>query len=163
MGALLVIAPRIGRIYNVYTALALAALLMSAFDPFVLWDVGFLLSFIGTLGIVLFTPFFQFYLRFLERLPLGTHLAEILAVTLAAQTATLPLFAINFHEVSFIALLTNILTVPLLGLLLILGVLISVTGLFFLPLATLIGYVVWPFLIYMNTVVTWCFNIPGHT
>ena len=117
MGALLVIAPRIGRVYNVYTALALAALLMSALDPFVLWDTGFLLSFVGTLGIVLFTPFFQYYLRFLARLPLGTYLSEILAVTLAAQTATLPLFAINFNEVSFIAPITNILTVPLLGLL----------------------------------------------
>ncbi|HYK86722.1 MAG TPA: ComEC/Rec2 family competence protein, partial [Ktedonobacteraceae bacterium] len=34
MGILLVIAPRIGRIYNVYTALAFAALLMSLVDPF---------------------------------------------------------------------------------------------------------------------------------
>ncbi len=161
MGTLLVIAPRIGRIYNVYTALALAALLMSAFDPFVLWDVGFQLSFVGTLGIVLFTPFFQRCLRFLEHLPLGTYLTEILAVTLAAQTATLPLFAINFNEVSFIAPITNILTVPLLGLLLMLGMFISISGLFFQPLATLIGYIAWPFLTYMNTVVTLCFHIPG--
>ncbi len=161
MGALLIIAPRIGRIYNVYTALALAALLMSAFDPFVLWDTGFLLSFIGTLGIVLFTPFFQRYLHFLERLPFGTHLTEILAVTLAAQTATLPLFAINFNEVSFIAPITNILVVPLLGLLLMLGVFIGIAGLFFLPLAALIGYIAWPFLVYMNTVVAWCFHVPG--
>ncbi len=161
MGALLVIAPRIGRVYNVYTALALAALLMSAFNPFILWDVGFLLSFIGTLGIVLFTPFFQYYLHLLERLPLGPHLTEILAVTLAAQTATLPLFAINFNEVSFIAPITNILVVPLLGFLLMLGVFIGIVGLFFLPLAALIGYVAWPFLVYMNTVVTWCFHMPG--
>ncbi len=161
MGALLVIAPRIGRVYNVYTALALTALLISAIDPFVLWDIGFLLSFVGTLGIVLFTPFFQYYLHFLERFPLGTHLAEILAVTLAAQTATLPLFAINFNEVSFIAPITNILVVPLLGLLLVLGIFIGITGLFFLPLATLIGFIAWPLLVYMNTVVTWCFHTPG--
>ncbi len=161
MGALLVIAPRIGRIYNVYTALALSALLMSVFDPFVLWDIGFLLSFIGTLGIVLFTPFFQFYIRFLNRLPLGTHLTEILAATLAAITVTLPLFAINFHEVSFIAPVTNILTVPLLGLVLTLGLFICIAGLFFLPLATLLGYIAWPFLIYIHAVVTWCFNLPG--
>ncbi len=161
MGALLVIAPRIGRIYNVYTALALAALLISAFDPFALWDTGFLLSFIGTLGIVLFTPFFQYYLRFLQRLPLGTQLMEILAVTLAAQTATLPLFAMDFNEVSFIAPITNILIVPLLALLLMLGVFICTTGLFFLPLATLIGYIAWPFLMYVNTVVALCFNVPG--
>ncbi|GAC1407791.1 MAG: DNA internalization-related competence protein ComEC/Rec2 [Ktedonobacteraceae bacterium] len=160
MGALLVVAPRIGRVYNVYTALALAALVMSAFDPFVLWDVGFLLSFIGTLGIVLLTPFFQHHLRFLERLPLGTYLAEIFAVTLAAQTATLPLFAVTFHEVSFISPITNTLTVPLLGILLTLGILLCVTGLIFLPLATLVGNVVWPFLFYMQTIISWCFIVP---
>ena len=42
-----------------------------------------------------------------------------------------------------------------------LGVFIGIMGLFFLPLATLIGYITWPFLTYMNTVVTWCFNVPG--
>ena len=160
MGTLLIIAPRIGRTYNVYTALALAALLMSASDPFVLWSVGFLLSFIGTLGIVLFTPFFQRCLSFLERLPLGTQLAEILAVTLAAQIATLPLFAINFQEVSFIAPVTNILTVPLLAFLLMLGAFIGIAGLVSLQLATLIGYIAWPFLTYVTMIVTLCFNIP---
>ena len=160
MGALLVIAPRIGRVYNIYTALALAALSISAFDPFVLWDAGFLLSFIGTLGIVLLSPFFQFYLRFLERLPLGAYTAEILAATFAAITVTLPLVAIDFHEISFIAPVTNVLTVPLLGLLLLLGGILCIAGLLFLPLATLVGYIAWPFLIYVNSVVTWCSNIP---
>ncbi len=160
MGVLLVVAPRIGRVYNIYTALALSALLMSANDPFILWDAGFLLSFIGTLGIVLLTPFFQRCLHWLERLPFGTHLAEIFAVTLAAQTATLPLFAVDFHEVSFIAPITNILTVPLLGIVLTLGVLVCGAGLLFLPLATLVGWVAWPILLYMSSVVSRCFTVP---
>ncbi len=160
MGALLVIAPRIGRVYNIYSALALAALLLSIADPFVLWDSGFLLSFIGTLGIVLLSPFFQFYLRFLSQFPFGGHITEVLAATLAAITATLPLVAVDFHEVSFIAPLTNILTVPLLGLLLVLGIVLCIAGLLFLPLATLIGYVAWPFLFYVKTVILWSFNVP---
>ena len=160
MGVLLVVAPRIGRVYNIYTALALSALLMSIIDPFVLWDTGFLLSFIGTLGIVLLTPFFQRLFHPLERLPLGTHITEILAVTLAAQTATLPLFAVTFHEISFIAPITNILTVPLLGILLTLGMLQCVMGLLFPPLALVCGWIVWPILFYMQTIVSWCFHLP---
>ncbi len=160
MGVLLVTAPRIGRVYNIYTALALSAFLMSIVDPFVLWDTGFLLSFIGTLGIVLLTPFFQRCLHPLTHLLFGTHLVEIFAVTLAAQTATLPLFAVTFHEVSFIAPLTNILTVPLLAILLILGVLQCIAALLFLPFAFLIGWILWPVLLYMQTVVSWCFNLP---
>ena len=53
MGIILVIAPRFGRVYNVYTSMALAVLLMCIFDPFVLWNTGFQLSTLGTLGIVL--------------------------------------------------------------------------------------------------------------
>lgn len=155
-----IIAPRIGRIYNIYTALALTALLMSLLDPFILWDTGFQLSFFGTLGIVLLTPSFQRWLHSLECLPLGSHFVEIISATLAAQTATLPLFAVTFHEVSFIAPLTNILTVPLLGVVLVLGVFISGAGLLYAPLAVLFGWIAQPLLWYMVTVVTWCFRLP---
>ncbi len=160
MGVLLVVAPRIGRVYNIYTAFALAALLMTIFDPFILWDTSFLLSFTGTLGIVSFTPFFQRCLSMLERLPFGTPITEIFAVTLAAQTATLPLLAVDFHEVSLIAPVTNILTVPLLGLLLMLGVFICIAGLLYMPLAMILGWIAWPFLFYMQTAVSWCYTVP---
>jgi competence protein ComEC len=160
MGELLIIAPRIGRTYNVYTSLAFAALLMSLNDPFVFWDVGFQLSFLGTLGIVLLTPFFQRLLLPIERLPLGHILTENFAVTLAAQIATLPILALNFHLLSLIAPLTNVLTVPLLGTLILLGVLICATGLLFLPLALLIGWVALPLLNYVAWIVQWCANLP---
>lgn len=156
MGELLVIAPRIGRTYNIYTALSFTALLMSLNDPFVFWDVGFQLSFLGTLGIVLLTPLFQRLLLPIEHLPLGHILTENFAVTLAAQIATLPILALNFHLLSLIAPLTNVLTVPLLGTLIMLGVLICVTGLLFHPLALLIGWVALPLLNYVTFIVQWC-------
>ncbi|HLI90797.1 MAG TPA: ComEC/Rec2 family competence protein [Ktedonobacteraceae bacterium] len=161
MGILLVIAPRPGRSYNIYTALALTALLMSLADPFVLWNAGFQLSFLGTLGIVLLTPLFQRLLHPVEHIPLGYHIAEIIAVTLAAQVATLPISAITFQEISFIAPITNILTVPLLGLLILLGTLICGAGLVLPPLAALCGWVAWPLLWYVTGVVTWNARLPG--
>ncbi len=163
MGELLVIAPRIGRTYNIYTSLAFAALLMSLGDPFVLWDAGFQLSFIGTLGIVLFTPFFQRLLLPIARLPLGHVFSETLAVTLAVQVATLPILALDFQLVSLVAPLTNMLTVPLLGTLILLGVIICGAGLVFLPLAILIGWVALPLLQYVIWVVRWSANLPGAT
>jgi competence protein ComEC len=161
MGILLVIAPRLDRNYNIYTALALTALLMSLADPFVLWNAGFQLSFLGTLGIALLTPLFQRLLRPLERIPLGSHIAEIIAVTLAAQIATLPISAITFQEISFIAPITNVLTVPLLGLLILLGTLICGAGLVLPSLAALCGWVAWPLLWYVANVVTWNASLPG--
>ncbi len=160
MGITAVIAPRIGRVYNVYTSLAMTTLLMTLINPFVLWDVGFQLSFLGTLGIVLLTPFFQRLLRPLERLPLGDTTAEIIAVTLSAQIASLPLLALNFQLISLIAPVANILTVPLLSPLIILGLLIGGTGWLFAPLGILCGWIAWPLLWYVNTIVTWCAGLP---
>jgi competence protein ComEC len=156
MGILMVIAPLLGRVYNVYAALALAALGMSCADPFVLWDVGFQLSFIGTLGIVMLTPYCQYPLRPLMRLPFGHFVGEIIAVTLAAQIATWPIVAVTFQQVSFIAPLANLLTVPLLGVLIMLGMLICATGVFFAPLAWLCGWIAWPILWYTYTIVLLC-------
>ncbi|GCF11086.1 ComEC/Rec2 family competence protein [Dictyobacter arantiisoli] len=161
MGCFLVIAPRIGRTYNIYTALAFTAIGMSLLNPFVLWDVGFQLSFLGTLGIVLFTPYIQTLLRFLHPLPGGHFLAETGAVTIAAQIATLPIFAVTFQQVSFIAPLANMLTVPLLGIIIIIGILICGLGLLSLSLATVCGWVAWPFLWYMSQSILWCATLPG--
>ncbi len=161
MGMLIVIAPRLGRVYDVYTALAFAALGMSCVNPFVLWDVGFQLSFLGTLGIVMLTPYCQYLLRFLTYIPFGHVIDEIMAVTLAAQIATWPIVAITFQLFSFIAPFANLLTVPLLGVLIILGMLSCATGFFGAPLAWFCGLIVWPILWYTYTIVHWGGQIPG--
>jgi competence protein ComEC len=147
MGALLAIALSIGRYYNIYTSLAFAALLMSAWSPYLLWDVGFQLSMLGTLGIVLLSPFITRWLAYpLGHAPGGQQIAELLAITLAAQCATLPIQTINFGQLSLIAPLTNLLIVPLLGALLMMGLLVGCVGLA-LPLAGgWAGLVCWPLL-----------------
>ena len=161
MGILLVTAPRLGRIYNIYTALATAALLMTIFDPFVLWDAGFQLSFLGTIGIVVLTPLLQRLLKPIERLPFGHFINEIIAVTLAAQIATLPISALTFDEVSFVAPIANILTMPLLEPLILTGILLCVVGLISAPLALVCGWVTWPILWYLINVIKWCASLPG--
>jgi competence protein ComEC len=149
------------RAYNVYTALALTALLMSLQNPFILWDTGFQLSFVGTLGILLFTPPLQHSLRFLKAIPLGSHIAEVMAVTLAAQSATLPIFALSFNQISFVAPLANLASVPLLGPLLVLSTLMCAGGLLALPLAQIGGWLAWPLLWYMTGALNWCAQLPG--
>src|SRR6266487_1923109 len=160
MGIILVIAPRFGRVYNIYTALSLTALIMTMFDPFVLWNTGFQLSTFGTLGIVVLTPLFQHLFRPIEWFPFAILLTETVAVTLAAQIATLPIFAYAFTQVSFIAPLANLLTVPLLAALIFLGIALCVTGSIALPLGMLCGLIIFPLLKYTILVVSWCASIP---
>ncbi len=160
MGIILVLAPRFGRIYNIYTAMALAVLIMCIFDPFTLWNAGFQLSTIGTLGIVVLTPLLQRLFRPIDRLPFAHLVTETVAVTLAAQIATLPIFAFTFTQVSLIAPLANLLTVPLLSTLILLGLVLCVTGAIFPPLGILCGWIIWPLLWYTIFVIKWCASIP---
>ena len=81
-------------------------------------------------------------------------------MTLAAQIATLPIFALDFDQISFIAPIANILTVPLLGTVIFIGILMCVAGMLFAPLGILCGWVAWPVLWYIDHIVTWCAEIP---
>jgi len=160
MGIILALAPRFGRVYNVYTALALAALIMYLLDPFVLWNTGFQLSILGTLGIVALTPLFQRLFRPIDQLPFASILTEVIAITLAAEIATLPITAITFNQVSLIAVLANVLTVPMLSTLIMLGFVLCITGAIFVSFGILCGLVMWPLLWYTNFVIKWCASIP---
>jgi competence protein ComEC len=160
MGIILVVAPRFGRVYNVYTAMALAVLIMCIVDPSVLWNAGFQLSTLGTLGIIVLTPLFQRLFRPIDRLPFAYLITEAVAITLAAQIATLPIIAFTFNQVSLIAVLANELTVPLLSILIMLGLALCTTGAIFLPLGILCGWIIWPLLQYTIFVIKWCASIP---
>ncbi len=132
----------------------------SIFNPFVLWDAGFQLSFLGTLGIVLLTPLWMRLFRPIERFRLGSYIAETFAVTLAAELATLPIFGLTFQDISLIALITNILTVPLLPYFIFLGLLLCGAGLLAAPAALFFGWLVWPLLWYMIAIISWCAHLP---
>lgn len=115
MGILIIMGQKIGRLYYPRNALFLAGLLMILINPKILvFDVGFQLSFLATLGLFYLGPFFQKLLRARQSDFLGWR--EMLALTLAAQTAVLPLLIFNFSYFSFVAPLSNLLllsTIPL--------------------------------------------------
>jgi beta-lactamase superfamily II metal-dependent hydrolase len=80
---------------------------------------------------------------------------------MAAQVATLPIFALSFNQNSFVAPLANLASVPLLGPLLALSTLICLGGLIALPLAQICAWLAWPLLWYMTVALAWCARLPG--
>ncbi|EFH86644.1 ComEC/Rec2-related protein [Ktedonobacter racemifer DSM 44963] len=105
------------------------------------------------------TPALTRMLHPLQRLPGGGYLGELLAVTLAAQVATLPIVAVTFHVVSLVAPLANLLTVPLLGTLLVLGALLCAIGVLSPLLLQLCGELAWPLVHYVAVVISWCAHL----
>ncbi len=160
MGGLLALAPALRRGYNLFTALALAAFVLSAVEPLVIFDAGFQLTMLATLGLPLLTPPIQRRLAgVLGRMPGAGAIAELLAVTIAAQVATLPVLALTFHQVSLVAPLANLLTVPLLvlgGLVALLGVVGGVAGMAALGVA----WVMWPLLWFVDGAIAVCASLP---
>jgi competence protein ComEC len=110
------------------TAVAAAMLLVS---PDLGRDVGFQLTFLGTLGILLFAS------PIASRLPGPRLLREPFAVTLAAALVTLPVMASAFGVVSLVGPAANALAVPLLAPLIVCGGLGAVLALVAPPLGYL--------------------------
>lgn len=112
MGVLLLVAKNSGRKAKMDTLLVLCAAVMVALNPFILrWDVSFQLSFLATCGLVYIAP------RIVSKLARVPKLAqEILATTLAAQVAVLPIMLIDFANVSLVAPLANLVVLPVIPL-----------------------------------------------
>ncbi len=107
MAFVLMLGMVLGRERDMLSSISLSLVVLLAINPQMVFDVGLQLSFLATLGIVLLSPFF---LERLERLP--AWLAQIVAVSLASQLAVAPILAINFHRISLIALIGNIVVLP---------------------------------------------------
>lgn len=143
MSSMLVIGALIRRKTFVPTSIAFVVVILSAFNPTILWDVGFQLSLFATLGLALFAnplgrQFEMLLARLLPRraaVSLAGFLNEPLVVSLAAQIMTLPLIVLYFGRFSPVALLVNLLIIPVQPALLIVGLLATLLAFLVPPLA----------------------------
>jgi competence protein ComEC len=147
MSSMLVIGALIKRKTYVPTSIAFVAVLLSALNPTVLWDVGFQLSLFATLGLSLFaTPFSQrFTILLAHAFPrrttiiLSDFLAEPIVVSLAAQVTTLPLIILYFGRLSLVSLIVNLLVIPVQTVLLVLGLAATIIS-FLIPVIAQLLY-----------------------
>lgn len=122
---------------DIFCSMAASAILILLFNSYMLFDMGFLLSFLATLSLVVFhKPFY-------ERLPakIPKSIRDTLAGTLAAQLGVIPIIAYNFNTFSLISIVSNLLVVPLTGFFTLLGAILAATGSFIPWLGQLLGFV----------------------
>lgn len=120
--------------------LAFAAIVMLLFNPMALFDVGFQLSFMAVLAILLFYPLLEslWSQPFLLDHRLFRWLWTMLSVSCAAQIGVAPLIAYYFGRISCYFLLANLVVVPAAALILYL----SLAVLLIPSLAYLLIYIV---------------------
>lgn len=85
------------------TAVSFSAMLLTLINPYVVYDWGFILSFLSVLGIEIFSDFFKTVLKFLPSV-----IAEPVAITLSAQIMTIPVTINMFGYISVYSVLSNI-------------------------------------------------------
>ncbi|MCC3594271.1 ComEC/Rec2 family competence protein [Microcoleus sp. PH2017_28_MFU_U_A] len=119
--------------------LLIAATILLLVNPLWIWDLGFQLSFLATLGLVVTAP--PLMAKF-DWMP--PAIASILVVPIAASVWVLPLLLYVFSVVSPYSILVNIIAAPLLWILSIGGMVSALAGLIFPPagsvLAQLLDY-----------------------
>jgi competence protein ComEC len=111
MASLLLIATTYHRTYDIFRALLLAGAVMLFINPWLLlYDIGFQLSFMATLGLILVAPRFE---GLVVTQPLAVKAKEYVIATVATQIAVLPLLMYHIGEISLIAVVVNLLVLPI--------------------------------------------------
>ncbi|MDR2432100.1 MAG: DNA internalization-related competence protein ComEC/Rec2 [Candidatus Margulisbacteria bacterium] len=119
---------------DVYNALALSGLALCIFDPLLVYDAGFQLSFAATFSLLFLAPVLAARLGFLPKFWRG-----LLAVSTAPFLLTMPLCVYYFNGISPGALFINALVLPWVETLTYLGFVSAFAGLFSLRLALLLN------------------------
>ncbi len=146
MSGILLWAMKNGRLASCENAIIFAAAIMLFLNPLLLrWDVGFQLSFLATLGIVLTSAFWE--KNFVkENKALG--MSEAITLSLSAQIFVLPVIAYNFHIASLVSLLANVFILPVIPLSMLLVFLVMVFGFVWTPLSMIFAWLAFVLLAY---------------
>jgi competence protein ComEC len=110
MFSFIILAQAMRRQTNIYNTLAASAFVLLSFNPFLLFSVGFQLSYLAVLGIVFFQPKFYSLLQF--KFVLWDKIWAITCVSIAAQLATAPLALLYFHQFPTYFFLSNLVVIP---------------------------------------------------
>lgn len=134
MFSIMVIGKVILRSYDLLTAMAIAAFILLIQNPFLLYDVGFQLSFMAILGVAMVIPSLISLTEVKNKIGMGV--ISSLGITLS----TLPIILYNYYEVPLYSVFLNLLVIPLMSILLLSGILLCLAYYIFSPICNVFVY-----------------------
>ena len=128
-----------GRLVAGLPALAASIVLLLLINPLWATNYGFVLSVLATAGLLtLSRPLTAILERWMP-----TWLATVLAIPIAASVFCQPVIILLSPQLPTYGVLANLLAVPAAGIVTILGLVVCLSGLIWLPLATLLAWIAW--------------------
>ena len=103
-------------------------------NPYIIYNVSFQLSFLATLSIIYFYGYINERIKF-----------KLIALTISANILTVPLVCYHFGNISFIAVISNVVVVPFLSII----IYISILSVIILPVSLTIS----KFMVIINTLI----------
>lgn len=146
---------------DVWNSLAISLLGILFYNPFLILNVGLQLSYLGTIGIILFQPTI---LKIFEVNPLKKRLKsnrkskvlekgkEIVTVSLSAQIMILPILLYHFNILGVYFLVTNLLVSLVIGSIIIMGFFCVILSFIFISIAKLLAIPLGTGLTFLNLI-----------
>lgn len=142
LATLYLVSQYLGGNYSIARAIAFAFCMMLFWNPFLLTDLSFELSFLATLGIIYIPPKIEKYFKWITK-RLGFR--DVVLISIGAQIAVLPLLVFETGVLSIVSVPINILISPLVPAIMVLGfvaIVLSIFGpLIMYPIVFLSGFV----------------------
>lgn len=157
MFSCLIIGDQLERNSNIFNTLGISALILTLSQPELLASIGFQLSYLAVIGILIIFP--SLYNLFNFKSKISNYLWGLVCVSIAAQLAVLPLSIFYFNQMPSYFLLANLFVIPMATMNLTIGLLAS---LFYWSssLAFIFGWVLNYLLLVQNFMVEFISNLP---
>jgi len=151
MALLVILARATGRVYEITMALCLAGFVMVLHNPKILiFDPGFQLSFLATIGLIYLAPKIEKYFKFV---PTEWGFKEFAIATVSTQIFVLPLIMYQTGELSLVSLPVNLLILVFVPATMLFGFLSGVVGFISTLFAMPFAFVAYALLAYQLKVV----------
>ena len=145
---------------NFFISICVSLFIILIQNPFAINDIGLKLSFLGTIGIIVFNKNIT---GLFIRIKIKENIAKVLSLTFSAQLMIMPITILNFKTFSVTFFISSILASPLLGIIIILGFIAIFVSFVLNPISKILFFVLNLFLellIFISEIVT---KIPGSS
>lgn len=140
---------------DVINAMAISTLVILLNNPFSLFNIGFQLSYAGTLGIILFCKWIDIPIKN----KLLKYLKDSIIISLSANIFIIPIMMYQFNTISLTFILSNLLAGPLLGISIILEIIVLLISFMSINIAAIPAKVLNILLILIINIANWFSNI----
>ena len=137
MSIIMILSKIFYRKFDILNSMSITLLIILVYNPFSINDVSLQLSYLGVLGIVLFNKPISTFLN----QKINKRIASIISVTISAQILIMPIIVMKFNSISTIFILSNIVAIPLMGIVVLLGYSTVLVGFISIKFAVVIGKV----------------------